>query len=154
MMNVIFPTIEASNLEGEKVLLPQDLEGTLNVVIIAFQRQQQLLVDTWIPFLEELTHKTPGLAFYELPTIRSGIPFLRFIVDSGMRAGIPDKQARERTITIYTKKKQFRQKLDIPNEDNIFIFLMKKDGHILWRSEGEFTIQKGIELEKAINENL
>ncbi len=149
-----FPIIEASNLEGQKVLLPQDLEGTLNVVIIAFQRQQQLLVDTWIPFLEALMHKTLGLAFYELPTIRSGIPFLRFIVNSGMRSGIPEKSARERTITIYIKKKKFRQRLEIPNEDTIYIFLMKKDGHILWRSEGEFTKQKGIELEKAINENL
>ncbi len=149
-----FPIIEASNLEGKKVLLPQDLEGTLNVVIIAFQRQQQSLVDTWIQFLEVLMNKTPNFSFYELPTIRSGIPFLRFIVDSGMRAGIPDKNARERTITIYTKKKKFRQRLDIPNEDTIYIFLIKKDGHILWRSEGEFTEQKANELEKTINENL
>jgi hypothetical protein len=149
-----FPIIEASNLEGKKVTLPQDLEGTLNVVIIAFQREQQLLVDTWIPFLELIMNKTPGFAFYELPTIRSGIPFLRFIVDSGMRAGIPDKGARERTITIYTKKIRFRQNLDIPNEETIYIFLIKKDGHILWRSEGEITEQKGIELETAINKNL
>jgi len=151
---LIFPIIEASNLEGQKFKLPQELEGIINVVIIAFQRQHQLLVDTWIQFLEALMHKTLDLAFYELPTIRSGIPFLRFIVDSGMRAGIPEKSARERTITIYTKKKKFRQRLDIPNEDTIYIFLIKKDGYILWRSEGEFTEQKGIELQKAINENL
>jgi len=151
---VSFPIIETSTLEGKKVLLPQDLEGTLNVVIIAFQRQQQLLVETWIPFLEALVQKTPSLAFYELPTIRSGIPFLRFIVNSGMRSGIPDKSARERTITIYTKKKKFRQILGIPNEDTIYIFLIKKDGQILWRSKGESTKQKGIELERAINKNL
>jgi hypothetical protein len=149
-----FPTIAASNLEGKKVILPQDLEGTLNVVIIAFKREQQLLVDTWIPFLESLMDKTLDFAFYELPTIRSGIPFLRFIVDSGMRAGIPGKSARERTITIYTKKKKFRQNLDIPNEETIYIFLMNKDGQILWRSVGEFTEQKGTELESSINENL
>jgi hypothetical protein len=40
-----FPEIEASNLEGRKFVLPQDLDGELNVVIIPFLREQQELVD-------------------------------------------------------------------------------------------------------------
>ena len=40
-----FPKIEGSNREGHKYILPQDLDGKLNVVIMPFLREQQETVD-------------------------------------------------------------------------------------------------------------
>ena len=149
-----FPEIEGSNLEGRKYILPQDLNGKLNVVIMPFLREQQETVDQWVFFLVELVQKQPELRFYEIPTLQARDKYFQMAVDEAMRAGIPDKSARERTITIYTNREEFLPKLSVDGLEIIQIFLLNKKGQILWRSEGEFTKQKGIELEMAINENL
>ena len=44
-----FPTVAGKNLERNSFHLPRDLDGKLNVLLIAFQRWHQSLVDTWIP---------------------------------------------------------------------------------------------------------
>ena len=72
------------------------------------------------------------------------------MIDGGMRAGIPDRSVRERTITLYTNKPLFEELLNINSEDTIYLFLIRRNGEILWRSEGEYDIQKGEELLKII----
>ena len=102
-----FPKISAKNLEGDSLELPHDLEGTLNIIIIAFKREQQSLVDDWIPYLEDYIKKNLQIAYYEIPTIHFSYLPLRWMIDGGMRAGIADKKARQRTITLYINKKKF-----------------------------------------------
>ena len=104
-MNIIFPKISSSNLEGQQFVLPQDFKGKLNIVIIAFKREQQDLIDEWLPFIDELARRNPDLAYYELPTLNFSYLLFRRIIDGGMQAGIPDKNARERTITLYLNKR-------------------------------------------------
>jgi hypothetical protein len=41
------------------------------------------------------------LAYYELPTIQSRNSFYKMFINEGMRAGIPNPKARERTIILY-----------------------------------------------------
>ena len=67
-------------------------------------------------------------------------------INSGMRGGIPDRLARERTITLYLDKDRFRQALDMPDEDHIYVLLLDQDGHVLWRERGVFSPDKGAAL--------
>ncbi|MFY8239176.1 MAG: hypothetical protein ACOVK5_08050, partial [Ilumatobacteraceae bacterium] len=79
-----FPNIRARNLEGLDVVLPSAFAGERNVVMVAFQRQHQDLVDSWVPWLEQQAAFDTGLRFYEIPTIgRLWAPARRFI-DGGM----------------------------------------------------------------------
>ena len=133
-----FPTIKASNLSKQTFRLPGDLEGQLNVIAIAFQRWHQDEVDSWVPALEQMEHEIPGLRYYELPVIRSMNPINQWLLDEGMRAGIPSRSTRARTITIYTDKARFRQALDLPNEDHIYLLLLDRQGQVLWRGQGPF----------------
>jgi peroxiredoxin len=49
MNGVSFPQVTARDLGGREVALPADLRGQRNVVLIAFRRDQQQLVDSWMP---------------------------------------------------------------------------------------------------------
>ena len=98
IMIQMFPTLWAANLEGKRFQLPNDLVGDVNIVIIAFKREHQELVDQWFPFLTILVKNNPRLAFYELPTLNSSYLLIRWMINGGMRSGISDKEARERTI--------------------------------------------------------
>ena len=145
-----FPTVNGSNLQRKRVTLPQDFQGELNLVLIAFQQWQQSQVDTWIPFARQLEATRPALRYYELPTIQRLNALARTFVNEGMRAGIPDPVARERTITLYVDKGAFRAALDLPDEANIFVLLLDRQGRVLWRAEGAFTPDKGESLAEAL----
>jgi hypothetical protein len=69
-----------------------------------------------------------------------------------MRSEIRDKDARERTITLYTNKRTFKRQLKIPNDSTTYLFLLK-DGEVVWRTDDEYTEEKGKELASAIRES-
>jgi len=145
-----FPDVTGSNLQRQKLKLPQDFQGELTLVLIAFQQWQQTQVDTWIPFAQQLEETHSGVRYYELPTIQRLNALARTFVNEGMRAGIPDPVARERTITLYVDKNVFRQALQLPREDDIYVLLLDRLGVVLWRAEGAFTPEKGESLSAAV----
>jgi hypothetical protein len=146
----VFPTVRASNLNGRLFTLPADFEGERNLVIVAFQRHQQALVDSWSPAIADLLARYPDLRFYELPTISRSNPLFRAWLDGAMRAGIHDQRAREDTITLYLDKAAFRQALDLPHEGTIYALLLDRMGRVLWRGQGVHTPQLADELEQVL----
>ena len=145
-----FPAVKASNLEGQQFSLPGDLKGDRNLVLIAFQREQQTQVDTWLKEMKRFQEADAGFQYYELPTISRLNPLTRWFIDTGMRRGIPDKTARERTITLYLDKKPFTDALQLPTENNIYALLVDRSGTVLWRAEGVFDESKGEGLRQAL----
>ena len=136
-----FPTVKGANLEGRRYVLPADLEGEVNVLLIPFQRWHQDLVDTWVPVLRNLMARYPAMRYYELPTLPRMNPIYRMSLDYGMKMGIPDRGAREATITLYLDKDAYRRALAIPNEDTITVMLVTRDGDILWRTTGAYSTE-------------
>lgn len=138
----VFPVVQGMNLEGDKMILPQGLTGALNIVIVAFKREQQEDVDTWIKALEAYIQDNPKIKLYELPTLKTFNLLMRFNINNGMRYGIPNKQSRKQTITLYIDKKSFKSRLLIPNEDHIQILLLNNAGKIFWRASGLASQEK------------
>jgi hypothetical protein len=134
-----FPRVAGSNLDR-------------NLVFIAFQQWQQASVDTWVPLAQQLERDHPTLRYYELPTIQSLPSFSRKFINEGMRAGIPDSTARERTVTLYLDKAAFQQQLDIPDDKDVHVILVTRDGEILWRTTGDFSDEKGQQLQAYISD--
>jgi hypothetical protein len=138
-----FPTVQGSNLLRQKMTLPQDFKGELNLVFVPFLQWQQSEVDSWVPWIVEMEAKYPGFLYYELPTIENRNIVFQTFINEGMRAGIPNPFTRERTITLYLKKAEFQKALDMPDEDHIYILMLDNMGNILLRSRGPFTKESG-----------
>jgi hypothetical protein len=134
-----FPRVEGSNLEGKRFALPSEFEAEYNVVFVAFRREQQADVDSWIPFLREQKLSERGVRMYELPTLKRSYRLMRGFIDGGMARGIPEKATREATITLYIDKSPFKQALRISTEDSIVALLVTRDGRVLWRADGRFA---------------
>lgn len=141
-----FPIVSGFNLNREEFELPRDFEGDFNLIIVAFKQYQQQLVDTWIPTAQSLEAAVSGFVYYELPTIYEMPVLSRTFINEGMRAGIPDQTARERTITLYLDKTAFKSALGIINEDDIYLFLVNREGDILWRTNGSYSQTKADDL--------
>ncbi len=147
---VHFPTVSGSNLEREERVFPRDFAGDLNLIFIAFLQEQQRTINTWIPFVQELEASQPGVVYYELPTIDRMSLLAHTFINEGMRAGIPDDTARERTVSLYIDTQTFMQATAIPDKRDIHILLVNRAGDILWRTTGAFSEAKGQELIESI----
>jgi len=134
-----FPTVNGSNLQRAKLTLPQDFEGKYNLLFIAFQQWQQDEVNTWIALAESCEAQFPELVYYELPTIRALNGLSKFFINEGMRAGIPNQKSRERTITLYLDKHDFRIALGLEDEEHIFALLIDHQGNEYWRARGPLS---------------
>jgi hypothetical protein len=141
-----FPRVEGTNLGGRRFSLPGDFEAAFNVVLVAFRREQQADVDSWLPFLREQRIVERGARVYELPTLNRSYRWMRGFIDGGMARGIPEKATREATITLYIDKGPFKQGLAIDVEDRICTLVVARDGRVLWRADGRFTPTAGAAL--------
>jgi len=145
-----FPVTVASNLNGEKLTFPGGLKGDFNLLIVAFRREQQSDIDTWLKLLPSIASEHPKLAYYEVPVIDRLNPMVRWFIDNGMRRGIPDKAQRARTVTFYLDKTAFKTALGIASEDRIQLLLIDRAGKVLWRVEGPFTEESKVSLLRAL----
>lgn len=147
-----FPKLIASNLDKQTLSLPEDFAGDYNLLLIAFQREQQKNVDTWLHEMKRFEW-SPNFRYYELPTIGRLNPIARWFIDNGMRRGIPDREARARTITLYLDKLAFRKALNLPDERQIYAVLVNRSGRVLWRTEGDFDEAKAASLLNVLRED-
>ncbi len=148
--NAQFPTVSGSNLNRQELEFPRDFRGDLNLLFVPFLQFQQTIVNTWIPLADELESAFRQLAYYELPTIDALPALSRTFINEGMRAGIPNARARERTVTLYLSTAQFMRALNIPAKSEVHVLLVDRRGAILWRTTGSFDEAKGRALEGAI----
>lgn len=131
-----FPKVNGANLEGEIVNIPLDLEGKKKLLLVAFKREQQEDVNTWLSATVDLLKDYPDFAVYEIPTIKKMNFLMRFNINNGMRYGIDSKEQREKTITLFIDKEEFKKALDIDTEENIYAFLLNENHEIVWRAQG------------------
>src|SRR5208283_1439974 len=145
-----FPALESETLEKQAVQLPQDFQGERNMLFIAFEREQQRDIDTWLTQMKRYEDLDKGFRYYEIPTIEKMNRLMRWFINTGMRHGIPDKKARERTITLYIDKEPFKKSLQIPDEKKIYAMVVDRSGNVLWRASSPYDEAKGINLQEFL----
>jgi hypothetical protein len=150
MVGVSFPRLAARDLDGREVALPAALPGERNVVLIAFRRDQQKLVDSWVPWLEQRAATDAGLGFVELPVIGLQWGPARPAIDGGMAAAIRDEATRRRTLTVYTDVRRVTALLGIEDRSTIWLFLVNRAGQVRWRGSGGLDPATAASLDTAL----
>jgi hypothetical protein len=145
-----FPVIAAETLRGRSVRLPEQLKGERNLLIVAYEREQQADIDTWLAVLDTLAPRLPDFAYYELPTIGTNYKWMRAVIDGGMKQGIPDRAQRDRTITLYLDVDWFRGQIGTADNSGIAALLVDRQGNIAARWYGRYAAAFGDELRAAV----
>ncbi|MYA05442.1 MAG: hypothetical protein F4Y37_12665 [Caldilineaceae bacterium SB0664_bin_22] len=142
MTAIRFPEVAGRDIDGNDFVVPTDFAGNLNLVLMAFTREHQYDVNTWLPHARELESSWQGFRVYEVPTLWEMNWFQRRQLDFWMSTGIQDPLARATTITLYTDLQAMQAALAIPDFDTIQVLLVDRDGLVVWRSEGTFSKAK------------
>lgn len=145
-----FPTLTTRDLNGRAVTLPADLEGGVNILLVAYTQWQQAEVDTWLGPLGDWEREWAGVRVYELPVVGRMGPAEQRRLDGWMRWGIPDVATRARTLTLYVDRTAFRAALGIPTEDTVAVVAISRDGTVLWRGLGPYDPATARSLRDAV----
>ena len=132
-----FPEVTADSLAKTRESIPESAKGKVTLVVVAFLQQSQPQLDSWLgPFAERFGGKD-GFTFYEVPMISSGYRFMRIIIDSGMRGGIP-REKHKNVVTMYGDVEKYMKELNLEARFG-YAFLLDKEGIIRWQGKGFAT---------------
>ncbi|HLI60034.1 MAG TPA: SRPBCC family protein [Solirubrobacteraceae bacterium] len=142
--------LRGRGLDGRDYELPGDLIKPYNLTVFAFRRNQQALVDRWLPWLTELEQRRGDVAVYELPVLSSTYGPMRWLIDGGMTRGISDPAARARTVTVYTDVSRVTENLGLADTETIAVLVVEPSGRILARERGGYAPEKAERLAAAL----
>ena len=141
MQNDKFPRIEATTLSGEQVVFPDITHGKTALILIAFRRQAQGVIDSWRAPFEEHFANDSNYVFYEIPMISSSWKIMSSMIDNGMRSGVP-KRLHDHVATYYGPLDKYYALFGIHDKRDAYAFLLDAEGNIIFSDHGTATADK------------
>ena len=129
-----FPEVTAESLAKTPESIPDSAKGKVTLIAVAFLQQSQPQLDSWLGPFEEKFGGKEGFTFYEVPMISSGYRFMRMVIDSGRRGGIP-KYKHKNVVTMYGDVEKYMNELNLEARYG-YAFLLDKEGIIRWQGQG------------------
>jgi hypothetical protein len=128
-----FPAVNAKTLAGQETTIPDAAAGKVTLVAVAFARESQAQLDSWLnPFYEKFGSRE-DIMFYEVPMISGGYKFMKMIIDGGMRGGLPEFKHKH-VVTMYGDVDTYLQGLSL-DKSNGYAFLLDREGIIRWQNQ-------------------
>jgi hypothetical protein len=135
----VLPPVTAYALDRAKVTLPADFTAPLNLLVLSFQRDQQPVVDGWLPVL---TPGAPSMQTWLLPVSPRASGLYRWWLNASLRTSLPTSQPRRYTVPLYVDKARFLRAVQVSSEQDVVLLLTDKTGHVLWRTTGPVNDSK------------
>jgi hypothetical protein len=151
IMWVKLPRLEATALDGRRLVLPDSTAANIALVGFGYQRQSQDDLASWLdPFRREYA-SADGFRACEVPMMGPSIPgLLRGVINAGMRKATPLQQRRW-VAPFYGNIDDYSERLGVTDRSQIQVFLLDGSGVIRWQSSGraDSTGLAGLRLEVA-----
>lgn len=138
----VLPTLSGRSLDGEDYQFPRELRRRFGILVLAFRREQQEIIDDWLPWLLALERRRSDVAVCEVPVISTAYRPVRRFIDGGMARGVGTDDARARTVTVYTDVRRLISDLGLRGSDTIALLLVERSGRILATELGSFEEEK------------
>lgn len=142
------PTVEAESLSEIPMTVPAQLPAERTLVLIAFEREQQTVLNTWVAGLNLTDNKLPWI---ETPVIGKGYGLIRGFINGGMRRGIQDNAMRDRTVTLYTDPAALRKDMGLTGDGKtVWVAVVDRKGQVWALAEGNYSADKAKPLLEAL----
>ncbi|MGI9578729.1 MAG: hypothetical protein ACR2OH_11050 [Microthrixaceae bacterium] len=144
-----FPARIGRDLNGRERVVPDDLAGKCNVLLVAFKAQMQGAIDEWAPHLCKLETSMPGTRWYEVPCIARSWAPVRPFIDGGMAAA-GGAGARKRTITIYGGLDSLTASVPSIDRRSLTLLVLDESGVVRGSLSGRHNHESMVRLESMV----
>jgi hypothetical protein len=143
---LMFPTVHGRTVTARDYVLPTELSGKANVVMVEFKADQQFEVDTWLPVVQDLATEQPDLRYNEVKVFS----FKQKVDGRHYQYGVTDPALYENTVCLREGPWHFKRALHLPTSGTIYTLVLDKQGYVRWRTAGAMTPLKAQELREAV----
>jgi len=148
---LIMPSVSGINLDNETLNLPEDFTHDYYLVVMPFDREQQVVAITWLPIFRELAAEHDKVYFFNIAALPNLNPAIRLLVMGGMSSTVHDDEIRQQIAVLFLDEQAaFLDALAIPDDSAIQIFVMDRQAVVFYRDSGEYTPEKGQSLQDFI----
>jgi hypothetical protein len=149
------PTVTGANLKNEALTFPAALAGEYNLVVMPFDRDQQVRAIDYVPLFQRLAQENEGVAYASMAALTDLAAPIRLLVTGGMNAAVTDDALRAVTIILYLEDQPgFIAALGVPDTEQIQVFIFNRAGQVLWRGAGDYSATMAQAVEAALMDTL
>ncbi|MBD3193646.1 MAG: hypothetical protein GF317_01220 [Candidatus Lokiarchaeota archaeon] len=149
-----FPRLKSKDLKNIPFSIPNNFSKNLNIIIIPFKKSILSNLTSWRSFLRTLSTELSFIALYEFPIYSNASKIKETIIKGKFKQNEYQKSELDNIIPFYVNKRRFKNNLAILDEKEVHIFLLNREGEILWRSYGKYNLDKAQDLKRKIIENI
>lgn len=147
------PIVTGVTLDNESITFPNAFVSDYHLVVMPFDREQQVLAVTWLPFVQEMVATHEAVQYWNIAALPELNIAIRALVMGGMSASIQDEPVRAQVAALFlTDQPAFMAALGIADDSLIQTLLMDRDGVVYHRESGAFTPQKGESMRAAFSQ--
>ncbi len=147
------PSISGTTLSGHKVTIPQDTRGKVSCLVMGFAYDARFDVEDWVEALRNRFGQNPDVVLYEVPVISRWFRLMAPMIDEGMRRGTPTAM-HDRIVTVYANPGPLREALGASPISDTWVYLLDRDGRVVFQYGGPFDEQRFSELASAVESTL
>lgn len=145
MVGSRFPVLKGTTLSGREVTLPDDARGRLAFLALGFAYEARYDVEDWTEAFRERFEQRPDVVFFELPLIGGLYRLVAPTIDAGMRQATP-REMHDHVVTVYGSIGPLREALGAGPSSDTWVYLLDRDGRVLFQHGGPFDDQRFGEL--------
>ena len=129
------PRIEGDSLAGHHVVLPEAAAGKAAVLIFGFTKASKVPTSTWADKLQPDFGMRPGFEVYQLPVLEDVPRFVRGMVISGIRKGVPENK-RDHFVPILQGEAELKKLVGYKEPDDAYLVTLDRAGNIAQQIHG------------------
>lgn len=135
VLGAVLPHTEADTLSGKKIVLPDALNARPAIIVIGFTKRSQSQTTAWSTQLTKDYGAEPRLQRYSIAVLDDVPGFIRGMVISGIRRGVP-KEQQDTFLVVTHDAKPWRDLAAISNADDAYVILFDSMAHVVAQTHG------------------
>ncbi len=143
------PKIEGESLAGHHVVLPDAASGKVAVLILGFSKASKTPTSAWGQRIETDFAETPDLVLYQLPVLEDVPGFIRGMVISNIKKGVPEER-RGYFVPVLHGESDLKKLVNYREPDDAYLILLDRSGNIAYQMHGALSETRYAELHQRI----
>jgi hypothetical protein len=129
------PRIEGENFVGRKVVLPEAVAGKVAVLVLGFSKGSKTQTSAWGKRIHAEFQNQPAVELYQLPVLEDVPRFVRGVVISGIKSGVPENM-RDHVVPVLRGEKELKKLVSYRDPDDAYLLVLDRSGKVACQVHG------------------
>ena len=132
------PRIEGESFAGQKIVLPDASHGKVAVLVFGFTKASKAPTSAWGQKINTEFGAHNGFEIYELPVLEDVPRFIRGMVISGIKKGVPENR-RTHFVPIVQNESELKRLVNYKEPDDAYLVTLDPSGKVAAQAHGPFS---------------